>query len=207
MVRLSAPRRLCPSTSALISSTNQSPDAALREGHLRQDLYFRINTVSIEVAAPARAARTTFRSSFRAFLDRLSHKHAAAWRASIRKRIGASSPGRGRANVRELPARDRAGGARDAGPMIRPGRPARAAPPHGPRRGLGPSAVAPIAGARRLARGDRARVDPSKRSRPRAGTSRPAAALLGLRRPHASTRRCASTHPSATRVAHTSPCA
>ncbi|PYM77733.1 MAG: hypothetical protein DME03_03340 [Candidatus Rokuibacteriota bacterium] len=40
----------------LISSTNLSPDVALREGRLRQDLYFRINTVSI-VVPPLRERR------------------------------------------------------------------------------------------------------------------------------------------------------
>ncbi|MBI4627811.1 MAG: sigma-54-dependent Fis family transcriptional regulator, partial [Candidatus Rokubacteria bacterium] len=40
----------------LISSTNRSPEAAVRDGRLRQDLFFRINTVSI-VVPPLRERR------------------------------------------------------------------------------------------------------------------------------------------------------
>ena len=47
MVRRLGAAKAVPIDFRLISSTNQSPDVALREGHLRQDLYFRINTVSI----------------------------------------------------------------------------------------------------------------------------------------------------------------
>ena len=33
----------------LISSTNLDPEAAVREGRLRQDLYFRINTITVSL--------------------------------------------------------------------------------------------------------------------------------------------------------------
>jgi hypothetical protein len=41
----------------LLSSTNRSPEQAVKDGQLRQDLYFRINTVTIGVPAAARAPR------------------------------------------------------------------------------------------------------------------------------------------------------
>jgi DNA-binding NtrC family response regulator len=59
----------------LISSTNRSPEAAVREGRLRQDLYFRINTVTIEVP-PLRERREDIPILVRAFLDRYRAKHA-----------------------------------------------------------------------------------------------------------------------------------
>jgi transcriptional regulator with PAS, ATPase and Fis domain len=59
----------------LISSTNQNPEAAVRDGHLRQDLYFRINTVTIQVP-PLRERREDIPILVRAFLDRYRAKHA-----------------------------------------------------------------------------------------------------------------------------------
>jgi DNA-binding NtrC family response regulator len=61
----------------LISSTNRSPAAAVREGRLRQDLYFRINTLTIEVP-PLRERREDIPILVRAFLDRYRAKHARA---------------------------------------------------------------------------------------------------------------------------------
>src|SRR5438034_5531511 len=58
----------------LISSTNRSPEAALREGRLRQDLFFRINTVSIDVP-PLRERREDIPILVRAFLERYRAKH------------------------------------------------------------------------------------------------------------------------------------
>ena len=75
MVRRLGSAKAVPVDFRLISSTNQSPDAALREGHLRQDLYFRINTVSIEVP-PLRERRDDIPILVRAFLDRYRTKHA-----------------------------------------------------------------------------------------------------------------------------------
>ncbi len=41
----------------LICATNVDPEAAMKDGRLREDLYFRINTVTLRVAAAARAHR------------------------------------------------------------------------------------------------------------------------------------------------------
>jgi len=59
----------------LISSTNRNPEAALREGYLRQDLFFRINTVTITVP-PLRGRREDIPLLVRAFLDRYRTKHS-----------------------------------------------------------------------------------------------------------------------------------
>jgi DNA-binding NtrC family response regulator len=58
----------------LICSTNREPDAALREGRLRQDLYFRINTVT--VALPSLRDRTgDIPLLAKSFLERFRAKH------------------------------------------------------------------------------------------------------------------------------------
>ncbi len=59
----------------LISSSNRSPEVAIKDGHLRQDLYFRINTVTIHVPA-LRERREDIPILARAFLDRYTAKHA-----------------------------------------------------------------------------------------------------------------------------------
>ena len=71
-----APSR-SPSTSACISSTNRSPEQAVKDGQLRQDLYFRINTVTIAVP-PLRERREDLPMLVRAFLDRYRAKHQRA---------------------------------------------------------------------------------------------------------------------------------
>ncbi|MGH7277726.1 MAG: sigma-54-dependent transcriptional regulator [Candidatus Rokuibacteriota bacterium] len=58
----------------LISSTNRNPEQAVREGQLRQDLYFRINTVAIAVP-PLRERREDIPILVRAFLERYRAKH------------------------------------------------------------------------------------------------------------------------------------
>jgi len=152
MVRRLGAAKAVPVDFRLISSTNQSPDVALREGHLRQDLYFRINTVSIEVP-PLREHRSGSLSAPPLLV------------------LAGQRP--------RAPARDRAGGARDARPDDHPGRPARAAPAHGPRRRARYLGRRTLAGARRLARGDRAGVDPQgarDHALEQAGRGRPAGA-------------------------------
>jgi DNA-binding NtrC family response regulator len=58
----------------LICSTNREPEAALREGRLRQDLYFRINTVT--VALPSLRDRTgDIPLLAKSFLERFRAKH------------------------------------------------------------------------------------------------------------------------------------
>ena len=58
----------------LISSTNRSPEAALKDGRLRQDLFFRINTVSIQVPS-LRERREDIPVLVKAFLERYTAKH------------------------------------------------------------------------------------------------------------------------------------
>jgi DNA-binding NtrC family response regulator len=85
----------------LISSTNRSAEQAVKEGHLRQDLYFRINTVTIAVP-PLRERREDIPILVRAFLDRYRAKHQRAVDAiepeAYRRLLSYSWPG----NVREL---------------------------------------------------------------------------------------------------------
>ncbi len=85
----------------LISSTNRSAEAAVREGHLRQDLYFRINTVTIQVP-PLREHRDDIPILVRAFLDRYRAKHARpvdeVEPEAYRRLLAYAWPG----NVREL---------------------------------------------------------------------------------------------------------
>jgi len=101
MVRRLGAAKAVPVDFRLISSTNQTPDVALREGHLRQDLYFRINTVSIEVP-PLRERRDDIPILVRAFLDRYRTKHARVVEGidpeAYRRLLSWSWPG----NVREL---------------------------------------------------------------------------------------------------------
>jgi len=85
----------------LISSTNRSPEAALREGRLRQDLFFRINTVSIEIP-PLRERREDLPLLVRAFFERYRTKHGRPIEGiapdAYRRLMGHDWPG----NVREL---------------------------------------------------------------------------------------------------------
>jgi two-component system, NtrC family, response regulator AtoC len=59
----------------LISSTNRAPEVALKEGQLRRDLYFRINTVTI-VVPPLRDRRDDVPILAHAFLEHYRAKHA-----------------------------------------------------------------------------------------------------------------------------------
>jgi DNA-binding NtrC family response regulator len=85
----------------LISSTNRSPEVAVKEGGLRQDLYFRINTVTI-VVPPLRDRRDDIPLLTRAFLERYSRKHARTVDGidaeTTRRLLAYAWPG----NVREL---------------------------------------------------------------------------------------------------------
>jgi transcriptional regulator with PAS, ATPase and Fis domain len=85
----------------LISSTNRNPELAVKEGELRQDLYFRLNTVAIEVP-PLRERRDDVPLLVRAFLERYTLKHARPMDGiepeAYRRLLGYGWPG----NVREL---------------------------------------------------------------------------------------------------------
>jgi len=59
----------------LISSTNRNAEAVVKDGGLRQDLYFRINTVTIQVP-PLRERRDDIPLLVRAFFERYILKHA-----------------------------------------------------------------------------------------------------------------------------------
>ena len=58
----------------LVCSTNLDPVAALREGRLRQDLYFRINTVTVTLP-PLRERSADIPVLAKAFLERFRSKH------------------------------------------------------------------------------------------------------------------------------------
>jgi DNA-binding NtrC family response regulator len=85
----------------LVSSTNRSPEQAVKDGGLRQDLYFRINTVTIAVP-PLRERREDVAVLVRAFLERYRAKHQRAIDGiepeAYRRLLAYAWPG----NVREL---------------------------------------------------------------------------------------------------------
>jgi transcriptional regulator with PAS, ATPase and Fis domain len=85
----------------LITSSNRPPEQAVREGHLRQDLYFRINTVTIQVP-PLRERREDLPALVQVFFDRYRVKHERAVEGiepeAYRRLLAYAWPG----NVREL---------------------------------------------------------------------------------------------------------
>ena len=66
--------KMVPVDFRLISSTNLDPTVAVREGHLRQDLYFRINTVTVTLP-PLRDRAADIPVLANAFLERFTAKH------------------------------------------------------------------------------------------------------------------------------------
>ncbi len=93
--------RAVPVDFRLISSTNRSAEQAVKDGGLRQDLYFRINTVTI-VVPPLRERRDDIPLLVRAFLERYRAKHDRPVQAiepeAYRRLLAYAWPG----NVREL---------------------------------------------------------------------------------------------------------
>jgi DNA-binding NtrC family response regulator len=93
--------RSVPVDFRLICSSNRDPDTAVREGQLRQDLYFRINTVTVKLP-PLRERTADIPILARAFLDRFTTKHARPVDAidpeAYRRLLSYPWPG----NVREL---------------------------------------------------------------------------------------------------------
>ena len=85
----------------LISSTNRPPDVAVKEGRLRQDLYFRINTVTIQIP-PLRERREDLPILVKAFFERYRARHARPVESiepeAYRRLLAYAWPG----NVREL---------------------------------------------------------------------------------------------------------
>ena len=149
------------STSGCISSTNREPERRCGRA-LRQDLYFRINTVTDRGAAAARADARTFPSSCAPSSTAIAPSTARRSRASSPRPTAACWPTRGRATSASSSTRSsarcwsRAGGrsrSRDLPESLQHGGARRR------RRTLAPPRC------RGLARGDRARVDPAGRSR------------------------------------------
>ncbi|MBI2525639.1 MAG: sigma-54-dependent Fis family transcriptional regulator [Candidatus Rokubacteria bacterium] len=66
--------RTAPVDFRVICSTNRDPEAAVREGRLRQDLYFRINTVTVALP-PLRERTGDVPLLARAFLERFRARH------------------------------------------------------------------------------------------------------------------------------------
>ena len=92
--------RTVPVDFRLLCSTNREPEVAVRDGRLRQDLYFRINTVT--VALPSLRDRTgDIPVLAKAFLARFRARHGRQVDGSIPRPTGACSPTRGPA-TREL---------------------------------------------------------------------------------------------------------
>ena len=85
----------------LISATNRSPSAAIREGTLREDLYYRINTIEIQVP-PLRERAEDIQHLAEHFLQRYNEKYnrqiQSISQASYEVLFAHNWPG----NVREL---------------------------------------------------------------------------------------------------------
>jgi two-component system, NtrC family, response regulator AtoC len=101
VVRRLGSAKAIPVDFRLISSTNRSAELAVKEGHLRHDLYYRINTVAITVPA-LRERREDIPILVKAFLERYRRKHAREVEGiepeAYRRLLGYHWPG----NVREL---------------------------------------------------------------------------------------------------------
>jgi DNA-binding NtrC family response regulator len=101
LVRRLGSGRSIPVDFRLISASNRNPEVAVKEGHLRRDLYFRINTVTIAVP-PLRERRGDIPILVRAFLDRYRVRHDRPVvdidAEAYRRLLSYSWPG----NVREL---------------------------------------------------------------------------------------------------------
>jgi DNA-binding NtrC family response regulator len=93
--------KIVPVDFRLICSTNLDPATAVREGHLRQDLYFRINTVMV-MLPPLRERTADILVLAKAFLERFRGKHGREIEGidpeAYRRLLSHRWPG----NVREL---------------------------------------------------------------------------------------------------------
>jgi DNA-binding NtrC family response regulator len=101
VVRRLGGARSVPVDFRLISSSNRNPEQAVQEGRLRQDLYFRINTVTISVP-PLRERREDIPLLVRTFVARYAAKHGRPVESiepeAFRRVLAHPWPG----NVREL---------------------------------------------------------------------------------------------------------
>jgi transcriptional regulator with PAS, ATPase and Fis domain len=93
--------RAVPVDFRLISSTNRDPESAVRDGSLRQDLYFRINTVTVALP-PLREKTQDIPLLAKGFLERFRLKHGRSIEGidpeAFRRLLSYPWPG----NVREL---------------------------------------------------------------------------------------------------------
>jgi len=93
--------RTVPVDFRLICSTNRDPEQAVREGRLRQDLYFRINTVTVSMP-PLRERGSDIALLAKSFLERFREKHVRPVEGidpeAYRRLLAYQWPG----NVREL---------------------------------------------------------------------------------------------------------
>ena len=93
--------RTVPVDFRLICSTNRDPETAVREGRLRQDLYFRINTVTVSMP-PLRERGSDIAILAKSFLERFREKHVRPVEGidpeAYRRLLAYQWPG----NVREL---------------------------------------------------------------------------------------------------------
>jgi DNA-binding NtrC family response regulator len=93
--------RSVPVDFRLICSTNRDPETAVREGRLRQDLYFRINTVTVSMP-PLRERGSDIAILAKSFLERFREKHVRPVEGidpeAYRRLLAYQWPG----NVREL---------------------------------------------------------------------------------------------------------
>jgi DNA-binding NtrC family response regulator len=93
--------RTVPVDFRLLCSTNRDPEMAVREGKLRQDLYFRINTVTVAMP-PLRERGSDIALLGKAFLERFREKHMRPVEGidpeAYRRLLAYQWPG----NVREL---------------------------------------------------------------------------------------------------------
>jgi len=93
--------RTVPVDFRLICSTNRDPETAVRDGRLRQDLYFRINTVTVSMP-PLRERGSDIAILAKSFLERFREKHVRPVEGidpeAYRRLLAYQWPG----NVREL---------------------------------------------------------------------------------------------------------
>jgi DNA-binding NtrC family response regulator len=103
----------------VIAATNRDLDAAIRSGHFRQDLYFRLNVVQIKLP-PLRERKSDIQLLVTAFLEKFSDPQGAPRSISedaMRRLIAYDWPG----NVRELENAIQRAVAMGSGPIVHVG--------------------------------------------------------------------------------------
>jgi len=85
----------------IISATNRDPEAALAEGKLREDLYYRLNVVRLHVP-PLRDRRSDVPLLARHYLGRFARVHSKPFRDFDEETLDALTACTWRGNVREM---------------------------------------------------------------------------------------------------------